>query len=1090
MPPTLLRAIPATLLAAALTGAAPDAAQDATPRPMFVEPGISPDGREIAFASGGDLWVVDAAGGTARLLVAHPATESRPLFSPDGTRLAFVSNRTGNGDLYVLTLASGDLLRVTYGDQLDQLDAWSADGRWLYFTTSAYEVAGVNDVYRVSADGGTPMPVSADRYRNEYWSQPSPGGVEVALTARGTVSGQWWRRGHSHLDESEIWVLRDPTAMRYERLSEGGQKDAWPLWSADARMLWFVRDRQGVQNVWVRSAAGGEARQATRFTDGRVLWPSITRDGALIAFERGFRLWVLETGTFAVRELAVTLRGAPVAVEPERLSLTTGFSDLALSPDGRKVAFVARGEVFAASAKDGGDAFRVTATPGREAQLTWAPDSRRLVYVSDRAGHAQLWLYDFAARTETRLTDDPSGDVNPRFSPDGRQVLFARGGRTLALVDAAGGAVRTLATNVLDRQPFTSPRAAAFSPDGRWVAFLGVQGRNFNTVFAVPTAGGEARPVSFLADVFGSTLAWSPDGNAIYFDTRQRTETGQLARVDLVPRTPRFREDQFHDLFTAPAPTRADSAPRQAAAPRSGRGAARASTDTARARSVTDTATRRPAAIIFEGIRGRLSFLPLGVDPTWLEIAPDGKSLVVTAQAEGQQNLYLWSLDELAREAPVARQLTSTAGGKGSVQFSPDGKEVWYLEGGRIRAVTVESRAVRTLDVTAELDVDFAQEKLVVFDEGWRYLRDGFYDSTMHGTDWRAVRAAYAPFAAGARTGDELRRMMALMVGELNASHLGVSGPPSPGAGSGGATGRLGIDWDRGTYEADGRFRVATVLPLGPAAIAGVAAGEFLLAVNGVPVGARTSIERLLAGTVGRRVELTLSRGADGAAPRTAALQPIGTFAEKQLRYRQWVEERRAYVARASDGRLGYVHMPDMGGASLAQLYVDLDAETMDREGVVIDLRHNNGGFVNAYALDVFARRGYLTMTGRGTARGAPARTILGQRSLERPTVLVVDQHSLSDAEDFTEGYRALQLGPIVGEPTAGWIIYTSNVPLVDGTVVRIPFTEVRGADGTVMELRPRPVDVRVDRPVGESYTGRDSQLDTAVTQLLGRLRR
>jgi C-terminal processing protease CtpA/Prc len=252
--------------------------------------------------------------------------------------------------------------------------------------------------------------------------------------------------------------------------------------------------------------------------------------------------------------------------------------------------------------------------------------------------------------------------------------------------------------------------------------------------------------------------------------------------------------------------------------------------------------------------------------------------------------------------------------------------------------------------------------------------------------------------------------------------------------------------------------------------------------VEGAPVRAGTNLDSLLSYTAGRRVALTLA-GADGAR-REAAVRPATTAAEKGLLYRAWVESRRAYVAQASSGRLGYVHMPDMSAGSLAQLYADLDAENLGKEGVVVDLRNNNGGFVNAYALDVFARRPYLTMRIRGD-EPAPARAQLGQRALERPTVLVVNQHSLSDAEDFTEGYRALGLGRIVGEPTAGWIIYTWNMPMLDGSVLRLPRQRVTGADGTDMELHPRRVDVAVKRPVGEWYSGRDSQLDAAVRELL-----
>jgi C-terminal processing protease CtpA/Prc len=351
----------------------------------------------------------------------------------------------------------------------------------------------------------------------------------------------------------------------------------------------------------------------------------------------------------------------------------------------------------------------------------------------------------------------------------------------------------------------------------------------------------------------------------------------------------------------------------------------------------------------------------------------------------------------------------------------------------------------------------------------------------MNGVDWPAVRSRYAPHLAGARTPEEMRRMLNLMVGELNASHSGVGGP---GGGGGPTTGRIGLRFDRAEYEANGRLRVASVVPLGPAAIAGVRAGQYLVAVDGRRIDARINLDEVLANTIGRRVALSVATAADGRDAREVAVRPVNAQTEKALLYREWVEDRRAYVTKASGGRLGYVHMFDMGAGSLAQLYVDLDAENHARDGVVIDVRHNNGGFVNAYAIDVFARRGYMTMTPRGRME-APARTVLGQRALEAPTVLVTDQHSLSDAEDFTEGYRTLKLGPVVGEPTSGWIIYTSNVNLIDGSSLRLPSTVIRGADGKVMEMNPRPVDVLVHRPVGESYTGRDSQLDAAVKELL-----
>jgi C-terminal processing protease CtpA/Prc len=311
---------------------------------------------------------------------------------------------------------------------------------------------------------------------------------------------------------------------------------------------------------------------------------------------------------------------------------------------------------------------------------------------------------------------------------------------------------------------------------------------------------------------------------------------------------------------------------------------------------------------------------------------------------------------------------------------------------------------------------------------------------------------------------------------------VSAPGPPP-------AIGRLGLRFDRSEYESSGRVRITTVVPLGPAAVTrGVVVGDYLTAVDGRPVGAGGNLDALLANTIGRRVVLTLA-AAPGGPTREVAVQPVNQSTAKGLLYRAWVEANRAYVLERSGGRLGYVHMANMSAGALDQLHVDLDTENHARDGVVIDLRNNSGGFVNAYALDVFSRQPYLRMSTRSLPE-APARTILGQRALEAATVLLTNQHSLSDAEDFTEGYRTLGLGPVVGEPTAGWIIYTWNTSLVDGSTFRLPRMRVRGADGRDMELAPRPVDIPVTRPVGETSTGRDTQLDEAIRALVARLGR
>jgi Tol biopolymer transport system component len=550
----LLALISAALLAQGFRAAHAQAPRDAIAAlPSFAEPGISPDGATIAFVSGGDIWEVPARGGDARLLVSHPATESRPLFSPDGKRLAFTSTRTGNGDVYVLAIATGEVTRLTFDDASELVSGWSADSQSVLFQSSSHEISGMLDVYRVNVDGSTPMPVAADRYTTEYFGAPAPAGEAVAITARANAGAQWWRKGHSHLDESEIWIVRSGGAggPRYEQITRGGAKDAWPMWAAGGKGLYFMSDRSGAQNIWSVSSLGVQgsevpdsgAKALTTFTDGRVLWPSITRDGRTIAFERDFGIWTVDTAGGQPHAVAITLRGAPAATGIEHRTFSDQLQELALSPDGRKAAFTVHGEVFSVSARDGGDAVRVTQTVGEESEIAWAPNSRQLAYASDRSGVNQLFVYDFGTGKETQITNGAGRDAGPRYSPDGKWIAFERNSRELRVIDPASKEEKLLATGVFDAPPFADFRDYAWSPDSRLIAFLSAGTKAFQNVQIVPVAGGEARAVSFLANVNAGSLSWSPDGTYLTFATSQRTEPGDVMRIDLLPRTPKFRED-------------------------------------------------------------------------------------------------------------------------------------------------------------------------------------------------------------------------------------------------------------------------------------------------------------------------------------------------------------------------------------------------------------------------------------------------------------------------------------------------------------------------------------------------------------------
>lgn len=1046
-------------LALVLICALPAAAQ---PLPSLAEPGISPDGSEIAFTSGGDIWTVPASGGAARLLVAHSAHESRPLYAPDGRTLAFNSNRNGDEDVFLMDLETGEVQRLTHDSESEQLTGWSRDGEWVYFTSNVQDISGMQDVYRVRATGGTPTVVAGDRYETEFFASPGPESGTLAIATRGRMAhGQWWRNGHSHIDESEIWLVRESASRdeppRYDPISVGG-KNLWPMWGSAADRVYFMSDRDGSENLWTASVDGSSEERLTDFTDGRVLWPSMAADGSTIAFERDFSIWTYDVARGESRRLEIRLMGSVEGPTPETEVVESGWSDIAVSPDGEKWAFIRGGEVFATTMEGNVEATRVTHTPAAEDGIVWSADSRQIAYGSWRSGTPKIYAYDFAAQTERQVTEGPGRDEVGAFSPDGRWLLYGRlvdEERELRVREWESGEDRVLATDVSG--------SAAWSPDSRWVAF-GAETDEFTNVVVVPVSGGDPRQVSFLANSYLGSLDWSAKGDYLVYGTRQRTEPGRIVKVDLIPLPPTFDEDRFRDLFNEPE----EDEEREPGAEEE--------SEERRARAVEPP---DEIEIVFDGIRRRGDLIDTDFSADGIRLSPDGETGIISGDDALHRVTFGPNGDVEIERLEVSGDL---------IDFDADGRSIYVEEEGELRVVPLSNGSPRTVETSVEIEDDFEATKMAAFEQGWAEMRDGFYDADFHGTDWMAVRDRFRPRIAGARTRAEFSRLMNLMLGELNASHLGHrgrTGPPQEGDGI--TTGRLGLRFDRHAYENQGRFVVSEVLALGPVdVVGGIAPGDEIVAVDGAELDGDSDLYRMLANRPGEKVRLSVGSG--GGTLREVEVLAAPPGAERQLIYRNWVESRRAYVDELSDGRLGYVHIASMSQGALDQLILDLDQLNHAKAGVVIDVRNNNGGFVNVYAIDIFSRRNYFTMESRASDVPAPSRVRLGQRALLAPTVLVTNQHTLSDGEDFTEGYRTLELGRVVGEPTAGWIIYTGSRGLVDGTSVRMPGTEVRDLRGQVMELNPRPVDVEVERATGEWYRGVDTQLERAVEVLSSQL--
>lgn len=1102
-------------------------------------PALSPDGHSLAFLYAGDIWLADLAGHTTERLTAHPAGHHHPRFSPDGSALAFSSTRTGGGDVYVLPLGTdaGAIQRLTYHDRYSVVEDWSADGQAVFFTANREQQD--RSIYRVPLAGGTPVLVYAEPYETLDHVRIAPSGDLMAFNI---TRSAWWRRMPGPFAPCDIWVgparpfeveAGEPATLPLRKCAGAGTPQGyrglnrWPLWAPDGQGIYFVSDRDGTENIWYQSLEGDELRQVTRFRSGRLLWPDMARQTGRIVFEHEWAIWQLDPASGEAEPLPLRVRAdtklTPAYVETR----TRGLSELRLAPDGKKVAFVTRGEVFADFAdketnkeQRQGDSFRVTNTWARENQVVWTPDSRSLIYVSDRHGEPEIYRYDFPTRRETRLTDDPTPKAVPRCSPDGAWVAYFAGTDTIALLNLKTGEQRAFAQG-----SFLWMQSLAWSPDSQWLAYLSHDARFFGNVYVQRLDETSPRQITFLSNIMADNLLWAPNGRFLIFTSGQYRIESQIVRVELRPPEPFFREAEFDKLFEEPQEGRKEQA-RLGQAPEQATDEPDPAADDAATRSSqprpeeepprlpngeppapdtpdglpqkpdkdekdehadkpqkSDKEKVEPVVIVFAGIERRLRFLtPLQMDADAQAINPTSRDLLFRAVVADKINIWSLPLDEPRRDQPP-RQLTVNSNAKRDIQFAPDGKTFFYLEDGQIviRKFPQGNEPV-TLQVRAEVLVDFHAEKLQVFHEAWRLMRDTFYDPSFGGQDWNRLRDEFAPLIEGAQSHAEILLLINRMLGELRASHTGTywygSWPDHDGY--------TGLLFDPIEQAEQGRLRIVELVPDSPVALLPnpPRVGEYLVAVDGVPLTAETSLDYLLQRTSGRRVRLGLAATPAGDDARDVAIRPIDSDTYGRLRYRTWVNTNEAYVHRVSEGRLGYVHIPEMSYGAYLQFLVDIDTETHSQEGIVLDIRYNSGGHIATFILDVLTRRNVLR-TGFRNQLATDAYHLAGNRTLNKPTVLVTNEGSVSNAEIFTEIYRRLGLGKVVGKPTAGRVIGTTSYWLLNGSYLRLPMYGYVTPEGEGLEGIGRQVDIDVDRPVGEWRAGRDQQLDAAVAALL-----
>jgi tricorn protease len=1049
----------AALLLGVLT-AAPVSAQE--PIRFARTPDISPDGRLVAFSYLGDIWVVETIGGTARAVTSHPAHDLYPVFSPDGRSIAFSSNRHGSYDVYVVSAHGGKPKRLTTDSASDLVCGWSPDGKQVLFAstrTTAFPQG--FELYSVPAEGGMTRKVSAAEGKDGVFS---PAGDRLAYV-RGP--GTWYRKGYRGSSNDDVWISNaDGTNNR--RFTDFNGQDGSPMWGADGQVVYYVSEFFGTPANIVKKPADGSPSsppvQLTHHSDEGVRRARISRNGEWIVYECGADLWVVSTREGAQpRKLAIEVYADDKANTERIETFTHSATEFAVSPDEKHVAFAVHGNLFLQPVSpQTNKAVRLTETSCNDHGITWAPDGSKILFLSDRGGKEDIYLLEandpehpkFVEAHQfkvTRLTDTPDAEIGLSFTPDGKRVGFIRAGR-LWTMKPDGSDAKTVIDDV---QVFDYE----WSPDGKWVCYARRDGSFASELYIVPsggpTADNPARNVTRYA-TFNGDITWSADGRTIAFLSERRGP----ANLFVLP----LQKPVAQGVAEKPA---------------------------------------TPAAPVVDfdwedlHLRARAA-VPVPVSEA--AISPDGSKVAFRASNQGDD---LW-----VASTTGGHMARLTTGGQNPHQIhwsrrrNPSGAAVdivYFLDGsGSIRmarptpvevkngAVTVAATAGESITIPFKVTLTIRNEDLYLemFDQSWRYLSERFYDAKLHGSNWEAVRAKYRPLVQHVALKEDLYTLLYLMLGELNASHLGVAGF---GTRPDQTTADLGLIFDDG-YRGKG-LKIAEVLKRGPADRRGLnlKTGEYVVAVDGVEVTEATDLSKLLNDKADESVtvQVTSDPASDPKDPKARRRVEIKAAKREEissLMYERWVRKNAARVGELSKGKLGYIHIPSMDEDGLDRFVRSLYSDNFDKEAIVLDVRFNGGGFTHDQVLNYLGAREHTFFRERDGGEGLVLRP--HDRKWTKPLVLLINNRSYSDAEIFPNAFRTLGLGKLVGEPTGGFVIGTNAVRLVDGSLLRIPRIGVFTSKGVNMEKEGVRPDVLVEPHPDQLAKGVDVQLDKAVDVL------
>lgn len=1111
------RLIPVVVALLAVGAGAQPAAPNARPHAgMMRFPDVS--ATHIVFVYANDLWLVPRTGGVATPLASPPGAELFPRFSPDGRTIAFIGSYDAGRDIYTIPVTGGLPTRITHHPSAESAVDWTPDGRIIFTSSGLTGQPRAPELFTVAATGGMP-----DKLPIPYGGNPAMSADGWVAYTNNVTDFRTWKRYRGGL-APDIWLFHPPTGRSIQATDFEGT-DTIPMWHN--RTLYYLSDGgpEHRLNIWRFNPDTGQRAQLTRYADYDVKFPAIgpgPNGRGEIVFQLGSDLVLLDLGTGQAQSVEVTIPGAQPRLRPQTHDASQLMQGWSLSPNARRLAAAARGDIWTLPARDGSPRNLTRSAGHADRNPSWSPDGRWIAYTSDASGEYQVVVTQSDGRGETTSIDVGPGRFlfGITWSPDAKRMTFTDQSGRLYLHDRDAGT-----TSVIAQDPWASAIVPSWSHDGSWLAFILQNTRMGGSVHLHEIATGATTRVSSPA--FGaSSPTFDREGKFLYYVTRMDFtgptyedvgttwiygQTGRIAMVPLradiaSPLAPRSDEETWKEDPPKPA---SDTTPDAPAENGDAEPPADAAPDDAAEEPAQDGATTDPPApakprltIDLDGFESRAILLPIerGLLGN-LAVSKSGSLLFTRGALGGTGGQPSIRIVNALAESEKDREEKTVVAGIGGFQMSAAGEHLLVSRGGRMHIIA--ARADQRLEDPVptggmSVVVDPREEWAGILRDAWRRQRDYFYDPTMHGVDWEEMHTRYAAMLPDCASRDDLGYIIAEMISELNVGHAyyqpGPTGESAPGAN----VGMLGCDFELATVEHGGRtvsaYRIARILRAGPWDIDSrspldrpgldVREGDFVLEVNGAPIDASRDPWASFEGLADRVVTLTVSASpvADDAA-RRVVVRTVSS--EGGLRYRDWVEGRRRYVEQRTDGQVGYLHVPDTGvngqNNLVRQFYGQVEAPAL-----IIDERWNGGGQIPTRFIELL-NRPPTNYWARRDGRDWP----WPPDSHFGPKAMLINGPSGSGGDAFPWYFRQRGLGPLIGTRTWGGLVGITGVPgLIDGASVTVPTFAFYKLDGTwgVEGHGVDPDHVVSDDPA-LWQDGRDPQLDKAIELMLEAIR-